>query len=129
MCGNTLILYAKKCCQSSLFKASHDAITNIPNLEHFILTIQHKLSNIDIESKGLALDAVDITVWLGGQSVEVGAGQPVTSHPYKRWLFLHGNCQYCLGDRCLRILPKTIVGFTIDNASVNLVQRKHRQVD
>jgi hypothetical protein len=33
--------------------------------------MQDKLSNLDFESKRLALDALDITVWLDGQNVEV----------------------------------------------------------
>jgi hypothetical protein len=42
--------------------------------------MQHKLSNIDFESKHLALDAFDITVWLGGQNVEVtGTMEPEIS--------------------------------------------------
>ena len=52
-------------------KASRNALTNVPQLEGFIRTMQDKLSNLDFESKRLASDALDITVWLDGQNVEV----------------------------------------------------------
>jgi len=38
--------------------------------------MQHKLSNIDFESKRLALDALDITVWFDGENVEIAGFMP-----------------------------------------------------
>jgi site-specific DNA recombinase len=52
-------------------KASQNAITNLPNLENFVWTMQDNLSKLDFESKRLALDTLGITVWLDGQNVEV----------------------------------------------------------
>ena len=52
-------------------KACRDAAINVPNLEHFIEDTQSKLPNLDFEGKRLALDMLNITVWLDGQNVEV----------------------------------------------------------
>ena len=52
-------------------KASQDAAINVPNLERFIDDIQGKLPNLDFEGKRLALDMLNITVWLDGESVEI----------------------------------------------------------
>jgi len=38
--------------------------------------MQHKLSNIDFESKRLALDVLDITVWFDGENVEITGFMP-----------------------------------------------------
>ncbi|MFC1971552.1 hypothetical protein ACFLV0_06490 [Chloroflexota bacterium] len=52
-------------------EASRNAVTNVPQLGCFIRTMQRRLSDLDFESKRLALDMLDITVWLDGQNVEV----------------------------------------------------------
>ena len=51
--------------------ASRNAIANVPHLEKFIRTVQDNLSNLDFESKLLALDMLDITVWLDGENVDM----------------------------------------------------------
>ncbi|MDO8567144.1 MAG: hypothetical protein Q7R57_00340, partial [Dehalococcoidales bacterium] len=53
------------------FKASQDAVINLPKLEGFIRDIQDKLPNLDYEGKRLALDMLGIKVWIDGQTVEV----------------------------------------------------------
>jgi hypothetical protein len=52
-------------------EVSTNAVLNVPQLESLIRTMQGKLSCLDFESKRLALNALDITVWLDGQNVEV----------------------------------------------------------
>ena len=52
-------------------KNSQDAIINVPKLEGFIRDIQDKLPNLDFDGKRLALDMLDIKIWLNGESVEV----------------------------------------------------------
>ncbi len=52
-------------------KASRDAVINVPNLERFIEDIQKRLPELDFEGKRLALDMLNITVWLDGENVEI----------------------------------------------------------
>ncbi|MFC1983744.1 hypothetical protein ACFLVO_01840, partial [Chloroflexota bacterium] len=51
-------------------KASQDAAINVPNLERFIRDIQDKLPDLDFEGKRLALDMLNITVWIDGENIE-----------------------------------------------------------
>ena len=64
-------LKAQKTELEARLKASQDAVINVPNLECFIKDMQDKLPNLDYEGKRLALDMLDITVWLDGENVEV----------------------------------------------------------
>ena len=58
-------------------KASQDATINVPNLERFIADMQNKLPNLDYEGKRLALDILNITVWIDGEKVNItGAVDP-----------------------------------------------------
>ncbi|MFC1994958.1 recombinase family protein [Chloroflexota bacterium] len=50
---------------------SQDAVISVPNLERFIEDIQKQLPNLDYEGKRLALDMLDITVYLDGESLEI----------------------------------------------------------
>lgn len=43
----------------------------MPNLERFIKDIQKRLPELDFEGKRLALDMLDITVWIDGDNVEI----------------------------------------------------------
>jgi hypothetical protein len=43
----------------------------VPNLERFIEDMQKKLPELDFEDKRLALDMLDIMVWLDRESIEV----------------------------------------------------------
>ena len=52
-------------------KASQEAVINMPNLERFIEDIQKRLPELDFEGKRLALDMLNITVWLDGENVEI----------------------------------------------------------
>ncbi len=64
-------LKAQKAELEAQLKASHDAVINVPQLEGFIRDMQDKLPNLDFEGKRLALEMLDITVYLDGQNVEV----------------------------------------------------------
>jgi len=65
------ILKAQKAELEASIKASLDATVNVPMLERFIEDMQSKLPDLDFEGKRLALDMLDITVWLDGDSVEI----------------------------------------------------------
>jgi len=64
-------LKAQKTELEAQLKASQDATINVPQLESFIERMQDKLPNLDFEGKRLALDMLNITVYLDGQNVEV----------------------------------------------------------
>jgi len=64
-------LKARKAELETQFKASQDAVINVPNLERFVEDMQKRLPELDFEGKRLALDMLGITVWLDGESVEV----------------------------------------------------------
>ena len=52
-------------------KACQDAIINVPNLEAFIGKIQGGIATLDFEGKRLALDMLNIIVWLDGENIEI----------------------------------------------------------
>jgi site-specific DNA recombinase len=64
-------LKAQKAELETQLKASQDAVINVPKLEGFIRDIQDKLPYLDFEGKRLALDMLDITVWIDGENVEI----------------------------------------------------------
>jgi len=64
-------LKAQKTELEAYLKASQNAVINVPNLERFIEDMQKRLPELDFEGKRLALDMLDITVWLDRESVEV----------------------------------------------------------
>jgi len=64
-------LNAQKTELEAQLKASQNAVINVPNLERFIEDMQKRLPELDFEGKRLALDMLDITVWLDRESIEV----------------------------------------------------------
>jgi hypothetical protein len=57
----------------------------VPNLERFIEDIQKRLPGLDFKGKRLALEMLNITVWVDGEAVEItGTIEPecgiVTTH-------------------------------------------------
>jgi len=65
------LLQARKAELEAQIKASQDAVISIPKLESFIERIQSRISNLNFEGKRMALDMLDIKVWLDGASVEI----------------------------------------------------------
>jgi site-specific DNA recombinase len=64
-------LAAQKAELEKQYKASQDAVINVPNLERFIEDIQGKLPNLDFEGKRLALDMLSIKVYLNDDDIEI----------------------------------------------------------
>ena len=58
-------------------KACQDAVIDIPQLESFLERMQTGIANLDFEGKRLALDMLNITVWVDGENVEVTGTIPV----------------------------------------------------
>ena len=61
-------------------KASQDAAINVPKLEHFVRLIREKLSMLDFETKRMALDMLDIKVWIDSYNVEVIGVIPISDY-------------------------------------------------
>ena len=64
-------LTARRTELESQIKACQDTIINIPNVEAFIGRIQAGIATLDFEGKRLALDMLNITVWLDGENIEI----------------------------------------------------------
>ena len=59
-------------------KASKEAVISLPKLERFIELIQEKLSTLDFETKRMAIEMLDIKIWIDGYNVEVTGVIPVS---------------------------------------------------
>ena len=70
-------LEAQKTELETQIKAGQDAAISLPKLEHFVELLRQKLTTLDYETKRLALDMLNIKVWLDGDSVEVTGVIPV----------------------------------------------------
>jgi len=55
----------------NLIKLSKKAVIDVPKLETFIKGIQDRITYMDFESKRLALEMLDITIWLDGENAEI----------------------------------------------------------
>ena len=71
-------LQSQKSELDSQIKASHEAAVNLPKLETYIQLVRDKLSTLDFDMKRLALDMLNIKVWLDGSSVEIIGSIPIT---------------------------------------------------
>jgi len=56
---------------------SHETAASLPKMEDYIQLVQEKLTTLDFDMKRLALDMLNIKVWLDGQSVEITGTIPV----------------------------------------------------
>lgn len=61
-------------------KASQEATLSLPKLEHFIELVRGKLSTLDFDTKRMALDMLDIKVWIDGHNVEVTGVIPISDY-------------------------------------------------
>jgi len=58
-------------------KSINEAKANLPKIEDFIQLIQKQISSLDFETKKLALDMLDIKVWIDGENLEMRGAIPV----------------------------------------------------
>ncbi|MFC2018699.1 recombinase family protein [Chloroflexota bacterium] len=56
---------------------SLEATISIPKMEEYIRVVQEKLTTLDFDMKRLALDMLNIKVWIDGQDVEVTGTIPI----------------------------------------------------
>jgi len=73
-------LKAQKTELETKIKASQDAAISVPKLEHFVGLMREKLSMLDFETKRMALDMLDIKVWIDGYNVEVTGVIPISDY-------------------------------------------------
>jgi len=59
-------------------KSSQEAAISLPKLEHFVELVREKLSTLDFETKRMALEMLDIKVWIDGDNVEVTGVIPIS---------------------------------------------------
>jgi site-specific DNA recombinase len=71
-------LKAHKAELEAQIKASQDAAISLPKLERFVELMREKLTTLDYETKRLALDMLNIKVWLDGHNVEITGTLPIT---------------------------------------------------
>ena len=71
-------LKAQKAELEQKIKASQEAAINFPKLEHFVELIREKLTKLDFETKRMAIEALDIKVWIDGYNVEVTGAIPIS---------------------------------------------------
>ena len=53
---------------------------SLPKLEHFVELIRERLSALDFETKRMALEMLDIKVWIDGDNVEVTGVVPISDY-------------------------------------------------
>jgi len=58
-------------------KASQEASVSLPKLKRFIELIRQKLTTLDYDTKRLALDMLNIKVWLDGHDIEITGTLPI----------------------------------------------------
>ena len=70
-------LQSRKIELESQIEASREAAVSIPKLKAYIQLIRDKLTNLDFDMKRLALDMLNIKVWLDGPGVEITGTIPI----------------------------------------------------
>ncbi|MFC1990189.1 hypothetical protein ACFLVW_06515 [Chloroflexota bacterium] len=60
-----------------MIKASREAAVSLPKLEEYIKLVRKKLTNLDFEMKRLALDMLNVKIWVDGSNVEITGTIPV----------------------------------------------------
>ena len=71
------VLRSKRATLESQIEASHEASITLPKLEEYVELIREKLTTLDFDMKRLALDMLNIKVWIDGQNVEITGSIPV----------------------------------------------------
>jgi len=70
-------LYAQKANLEKQIQVSREAAVSLPKLEVYIQLVREKLSTLDSDMKRMALEMLNIKVWLDGSNVEITGSIPV----------------------------------------------------
>ncbi|MFC1912555.1 hypothetical protein ACFLXG_05335, partial [Chloroflexota bacterium] len=58
-------------------KASQEAVISLPKLEYFVELMRHKLATLDYATKRLALEMLNIKMWIDGHGIEITGTLPI----------------------------------------------------
>lgn len=58
-------------------QASREATVSLPKLEEYIQLVREKLTDLSFDMKRLALDMLNIKIWVDGLNVEITGNIPV----------------------------------------------------
>ena len=70
-------LQSRKAVLETQIQASFETADSLPKLEEYIQLVREKLTTLDFDMKRLALDMLNIKVWVDGASVEIAGTIPV----------------------------------------------------
>jgi len=70
-------LQAQKAEFETQIKASQEASISLPKLERFVELMRQKLTTLNYDTKRLALDMLNIKVWLDGHDIEITGTLPI----------------------------------------------------
>ena len=92
-----LTLQIQKTELEAQIQAGREAAINLPKLERFVELMRSKLATLDFEAKRMALDMMNIKVWIDRYDVEITGTIPlaeyVTAQPYSA-SWLHNSTEY-----------------------------------
>ena len=74
-------LKAQKAELESQIEASQEATINVPKLERLVELIRQEIANQDFETKRLAMEMLNIKVWLDEYSIEITGSIPIPISP------------------------------------------------
>ena len=70
-------LQSRKVALETQIQASREAAVSLPKLQEYIQLIREKMTHFDFDMKRLALDMLNIKVWIDGSNVEITGTIPV----------------------------------------------------
>ncbi len=70
-------LQSRKAALETQMQASREAAVSLPKLEEYIQLVREKLTDLDFDMKRLALDMLNIKIWVDGSNVEITGTIPV----------------------------------------------------
>jgi site-specific DNA recombinase len=70
-------LQSRKAALETQIQASREAAVSLPKLEEYIQLVREKLTDLDFDMKRLALDMLNIKIWVDGSNVEITGTIPV----------------------------------------------------
>ncbi len=70
-------LQSRKTEIESQIQASREATVSLPKLEEYIQLVREKLADLSFDMKRLALDMLNIKIWVDGLNVEITGNIPV----------------------------------------------------
>jgi len=70
-------LQSRKIAIETQIQSSREAAVSLPKLEEYIQFIRAKLTDLDFDMKRLALDMLNIKIWVDGSNMEINGTIPV----------------------------------------------------